>query len=1254
MHRRKLLGTLSFALFALSFVAFQSVGAPATTLAQSGSLEGDKAALMAFYKSTGGDNWDNNTGWGSDDPVGSWQGITVTNDRVTRLSLVGNNLTGTLPTEIGDLTALTTLNLPSNSLSGELPDSMANLTALTHVGLGDNDLSGEIPGFLGDFKGLDVLNLRDNNFSGSIPSNLGNATALGSLYIGGNPLTGGIPKTFDRLKNLRFLSLAETDLSGMVPSELGQLGGDGGVLLGISLYDTYLGGPFPASWTNLELDLFDVSGSHFCIASSDQAMLDWYKEVDGSPAALPDCVAPATPTGLDYASTTDGNGVILSWDDPNDSTVSGWETRWRRHPQWLDPGTEFNAWQFVRNTRPGTTSHTVREGIQGGHVYTFEFRAVNYTGRSDSISIDAAPGTLSEDQEALKKIYDATGGPNWTNQSGWDFDKPLSNLWEGLTVQNGRVTHIYLQDNNLTGALPTEIGDLTAVKYLNLAGNNLSGELPRSLENLDLLSFLQLSRNKFSGALPAELADMDLLSTMDLSENQLTGSIPSGLADLPHLWSIDLDDNDLSGEIPASLGGSQHLASLHFANNQLTGDIPEELANAANMQHLDFGGNDLSGGIPAALGDLDKLRTLRLKDNSLTGSVPLELTKLGNLRTLDLRGNALCVSEAETERILDWIRGIRWGDPESFPDCHDRDDDGLIEVHNKAQLDAMRYDLNGDGVVDHDSDNDAYDAAFPIHERARSCVTDGCHGYELVSDINLNQELWDPIGNLESGKWDATFRGNGYTVSHLNALSSTGKNTGLFGETTGRSIIEGVYIYSADVESYGGNNEDNRQNSAGALVGFNRGIVRESGLSYIWGDICQISGRNVSGGLVGGNEGIVERSWSNCDDINSKKSGGGLVGFNHPGGIVRDSWADGLVIVKRKGWKKGALVGRNFGTIERSFSLGQTKRDKTYHGPLTGQQGGVVTDSYFVGHEYDEKYGGKHLKDEEMRLPQASDPRFFANWDRELWHLGDKDTYSALVVDANHDGVATPWEIGRQRPSDSVNGKPVKVGDPEISRTKLTLQFRAPEGSTAAMAAVHYRIARVGNVCHDWFGTNNVLLGRSDGRAALSVDDNGLYTLVIDRESDRAFDAHKSVCVDVNFLNTEGHGYKSSQRWKNVRMPAPTPVESFSFTGSRTVGADGVALQLTLTPGDAEFSRIDGFWKRFKDEHGNNCHNPSYGYGPILPADTERGSDADDGVVKVTIPYADAPRHHSYCMYVQLWNEDGTERVRRWTKIDVP
>ena len=235
-----------------------------------------------------------------------------------------------------------------------------------------------------------------------------------------------------------------------------------------------------------------------------------------------------------------------------------------------------------------------------------------------------------------------------------------------------------------------------------------------------------------------------------------------------------------------------------------------------------------------------------------------------------------------------------------------------------------------------------------------------------------------------------------------------------------------------------------------------------------------------------------------------------------------------------------------------------------------------------------------------------------------------------------------------------MNGKPVKVGDPAITRTKLTLQFRAPDGNTAALAAVHYRIAARGWSCTKWFGSSTVLLGRSDERATLTVTDDGLYTLEIDRLSDEAFQSQGRVCVDVNFLNTEGKGYRSSQRWRDIHMPAMTPVSSFHFSAPPKYLDSVIEMELTLNPGNAEFSEIDGFYKSFKDEHGNNCHNPAYSYEGIGPEEVLRGSDADDGVVKIWIPYAGVPGNRAYCLYVQAWNEDGTERVRRWTKVGVP
>ncbi len=588
----------------------------------------------------------------------------------------------------------------------------------------------------------------------------------------------------------------------------------------------------------------------------------------------------------------------------------------------------------------------------------------------------------------------------------------------------------------------------------------------------------------------------------------------------------------------------------------------------------------------------------------------------------------------------------------------DWDNDGLIEINGanngeiKAKLNAIRWDLNGDGTPSSNAD-DYWDAFAGGSSSNMPCVGVPCRGYELAGDVNLNQELWDPIGNLESGKWDATFRGNGYTVSHLNALSSSGKNTGLFGETTHRSVIEGVHIYSADVESYGGNNDDNRQNSAGALVGFNRGIVRESGLSYIWGDICSISGRNVSGGLVGGNEGIVERSWARCHDVNSKKGGGGLVGFNHPGGIVRDSWADGLVIVDRKGWKKGALIGRNFGLVEQSFSLGETRRgDDTSHGPLTGQQGGTVTDSYFVGHDYDEKYGGKARTDEEMRTPRPSEPSFFAPWDLDLWDLGDETQYSVLRADTDEDGYKTTWEIGSQRPSDPFAHEPAFVDGNaahNIWREGLSLRFRKADGdANIRVDGIGYRIAQKGEACHEWVAGGRVMVGETNGRATLS-EGNGVYTLVLDRADLWAFRPNGRVCIDVNFINTTGKK-SDARRYRDIQMPGGEVPRSKPIKKAEAIISDGsVALWFDTN----SYDWVKGVGYRVAIT-GDACESWEVGEGSFKPGDEIGGAVLTEvnGLWRLALPVGEGyimEPNRRYCVDVTAFNDDGwADTGRRW------
>ena len=76
----------------------------------------DRAVLVELYNATDGANWTNNTNWLSDEPMREWHGV-VTDDegRVAELSLVDNQLTGEIPTELGNLSNLTRYSLAATS-----------------------------------------------------------------------------------------------------------------------------------------------------------------------------------------------------------------------------------------------------------------------------------------------------------------------------------------------------------------------------------------------------------------------------------------------------------------------------------------------------------------------------------------------------------------------------------------------------------------------------------------------------------------------------------------------------------------------------------------------------------------------------------------------------------------------------------------------------------------------------------------------------------------------------------------------------------------------------------------------------------------------------------------------------------------------------------------------------------------------------------------------------------------------------------
>ena len=251
------------------------------------------------------------------------------------------------------------------------------------------------------------------------------------------------------------------------------------------------------------------------------------------------------------------------------------------------------------------------------------------------------PSDPLTDQDALVKLYCATDGANWTDNTNWLSNAALSQ-WHGvITDGTGRVTTLNLTDNNLSEEIPAELGDLSSLQNLYLWQNNLSGEIPAELGNLTSLLILFLEDNNLSGEIPAELGDLTSLQSLYLAQNGLSGAIPAELGDLTSLLTLDLQNNNLSGEIPAELGDLTSLLNLFLRDNNLSGEIPAELGNLTSLLNLFLRNNNLSGEIPAELGDLTSLQYLDLQNNNLSGEIPAELGGLTSLLNLYLAQNGL-------------------------------------------------------------------------------------------------------------------------------------------------------------------------------------------------------------------------------------------------------------------------------------------------------------------------------------------------------------------------------------------------------------------------------------------------------------------------------------------------------------------------------------------------------------------------------------------------------------------------------------
>jgi len=186
----------------------------------------DYIALRDLYNATNGSQWTNTiTGdnpWLVDcDPCGlidgtPWKGIQCTNmGRVDVINLSNNNLVGSLPASIGQLTELEWFNVNRNNLSGSLPSEICNLNRMLHFVISNNMFSGNFPACFANLTSLSRIVANNNKFTGALPI-LGGTTQpdLINLHFDNNMFNGSIPSNYGNLPNLNYLAVANNDLSG--------------------------------------------------------------------------------------------------------------------------------------------------------------------------------------------------------------------------------------------------------------------------------------------------------------------------------------------------------------------------------------------------------------------------------------------------------------------------------------------------------------------------------------------------------------------------------------------------------------------------------------------------------------------------------------------------------------------------------------------------------------------------------------------------------------------------------------------------------------------------------------------------------------------------------------------------------------------------------------------------------------------------------------------------------------------------------
>eukprot|EP01059_Diplonema_ambulator_P019524 TRINITY_DN3290_c0_g1_i1.p1 TRINITY_DN3290_c0_g1~~TRINITY_DN3290_c0_g1_i1.p1 ORF type:complete len:1385 (+),score=172.73 TRINITY_DN3290_c0_g1_i1:42-4157(+) len=602
-------------------------------------------ALLDIYTATNGAGWTRNTGWlSAGDPCAvPWEGVQCENGELVVLRLDSNNLVGTLPDSINQLSALRILDVSSNSLlTGTLPN-IGNLTKLEHLIIAECGFHGNLPDLehlndvltnfvfgeiefplgypvlaviahvepvgnslegdlddLAKLRKLEVLNAAYNHLSGTISEEWCSHANIRIFDIINNEgVTGEIPDCFNQSKTLKKLSLSATGLTGTLPESMFAVGSP------IEHYEIST--------------VWGLTGTLPSNMGENKVLKTVYFDELRLTGTIPESVCGAS------------NAIYLSF-----GTMFGLSGT---IPEACGDMPSLQVFALYNLQVSGTIPQSFERLTKLTYLYFHDielsgtlpdiFHSMNdLVGLYLNLNFDLH-GTIPA--SAMNRPKMTTFAASTTGLSGQlpDFISP-------------RMTFLGLANGNLSGTVPDTWCDAPVLDTLWLNANlGLSGTIPQCIGKMEKLGFLRLDNNSFSGSIPAGLVEISGLKDVRLMHNKLSG-VPPDFSKLKKLRGVDMSHNPLGVDVndvlvPASecpeliqlgcsgcgLTGAMLSTSFYIsgksgggkfpllqrflmADNYLTGPLPPSITYSLFLiTFFDVSGNNLTGTIPGILKEAD-------------------------------------------------------------------------------------------------------------------------------------------------------------------------------------------------------------------------------------------------------------------------------------------------------------------------------------------------------------------------------------------------------------------------------------------------------------------------------------------------------------------------------------------------------------------------------------------------------------------------------------------------------------------------